>query len=621
MSFEDALGELRQALVSPDVSRLEQVARRLSERYPREPVTAYAQAELFRRRGDLARAFQASAMLLGGVLGPAAMSSGKLDLPKVFGSLTTLPDEPLKRINAYVAQFGLLLAHASARHPLEEALGALAAPFAEEPGAAALRPAHAIAVLAFLGFTAQSRERWAAQVFDTVVVPWIIATARAGNFDTALLLESIAYEEHVKRVESQAWFKATTSRWIPALAAASRAHAPGKRHAAWRPEPVRRIAFFVHGASMLAHVAVLIETLDAVREIGARNYEFTVFVATRRSAEMEQALARCGARLQYLEERAGMGLFERLLVLERSLAEGNYAACFWISFITLMAAAFPRRMAPLQGWWAMKYHACDIEEIDVHLAMENAVTRKVMEGIEWRTLGTASTRWLDSSKSAAARELRETFPADAVVAASIGREEKLDSPEFLAAVSRLLKKHPKLRFLWTGKAQRGSIVSHFEREGVADRARFVGWIDTRLYAQAIDLFLDSFPFPCGFTLKEAMAAGKPAVMYKSVESLETGVPGAITPVIEGPGTDDNAQVREQMRSIFTRERDFDLYFCAASPQEYFEYSDRLIADAVLRRDAGAANRRFIEAFLSSPRDEAKKFLDHLDQIFEPTSTR
>lgn len=619
MTLQDHLEELQQALVSPDTARLERVAVRLKEGHPRESVTFYAQAELFRRRGDLALAFQTSAMLMAGVLGESAMSSGQLDLIKVFKALATLPQENVARIGPYVEQFGMLLARSNATHPLDAPLASLAAPFAEGRAAAALGPPHAMAVLALLGFTKQSPEGWAAHIFDTVVVPWIIATARAGNFNTALLLESIAYDEYVKRVESQAWFKATTARWIPALAAASRAHAPsGKRHATWRPEPARRIAFFLHSASMLAHVAVLIETLSAVHEVGARNYEFTVFVAARRSTPMEEALARCGARVQYLEDKPGTGLFDRLLVLERCLAEGNYAACFWVSLVTLMAAAFARRIAPLQGWWAMKYHACDIEEIDVHLAVENAVTRKVMEGIEWRTLGSAATRWVDPSKSAAARELRATFPAEAVVAASIGREEKLDSPEFLATVSRLLKKHPRLHFLWTGKALRASIVSHFEREGVADRARFVGWVDTRLYAQAIDIFLDSFPFPCGFTLKEAMGAGKPAAMYRSAESLETGVPGAITPVMEGAG--DSGPVREQMRAIFTRERDFDLYLCANSADEYFAIAERLITDATLRRDAGAANRRFIETFLSSPRDEATKLLDHLDQIFASATT-
>src|SRR5258706_5290902 len=348
MTIESALDELQQALVSPDVSRLEQLARRLTERYPRESITIYAQAELFRRRGEVARAFHASATLLSGVLGQAATTSGQIDLVKVFGLIPKLPDNEVKRINPFVAQFGLLLAHAPGPHRLEPVLGSLAARFAEEPAASTLSSAHAIALLAFLGFTSGSRERWAERVFEAVVVPWIIATARAGNFDTALVLESIAYEEHVKRRESQAWFKATTGSWIPALAAASRAPAPAdKRPAQWRPAPVRRIALFVHRARMLAHVAVLIGALEAVREIGARTYEFTVFVATRRNSAMEEALARCGVRVHHLQERAGLGIFERLLVVERLLAEGNYAACFWVSFVTIMAAAFPRRIAPI----------------------------------------------------------------------------------------------------------------------------------------------------------------------------------------------------------------------------------------------------------------------------------
>ena len=279
-----------------------------------------------------------------------------------------------------------------------------------------------------------------------------------------------------------------------------------------------------------------------------------------------------------------------------------------------------RRIAPLQGWFAMKYHACDIAEIDVHLGVENVVLRKTMEGREWRTLGSAARSWVDPEQAGPARALRATFPDAAIVAASIGREEKLDSPAFLEAVCELLSKHPNLHFLWTGRVPRASIRGAFERAGVADRARFVGWVDTRLYAQAIDLFLDSFPFPCGFTLKEAMAAGKPAVMMNTPESLETGVPGAISPLIEHTA-DAPPEVRERLRAIFTRERDFDLYLCAASADEYVAMAGRLIADPELRARAGAANRAFIEGFLSSPHDEARKLLDHLDDLFTTIPTQ
>jgi glycosyltransferase involved in cell wall biosynthesis len=280
-----------------------------------------------------------------------------------------------------------------------------------------------------------------------------------------------------------------------------------------------------------------------------------------------------------------------------------------------MALAYPMRIAPLQGWWAMKYHRCDIPDIDFHLAMENVVLGKRIEGSEWRTFGAASARWLDPALGPAARELRLRFAPDAVVAISIGRESKLNSPAFLGAVARLLQRHPRLVFLWTGKSRLGAIQSYFDAQGVSDRVHFEGWVDTKLYAQAIDLFLDSFPFPCGLALKEAMAAGKAAVMYRSVESLGTGVPGAITPVIEGTA---NAapEVRAELERIFTAVQPFDLYACASSADEYVEMASRLIEDVGLRARTGAANREFVRAFLSSPEAEARKFLDHLDAIFE-----
>jgi glycosyltransferase involved in cell wall biosynthesis len=276
-------------------------------------------------------------------------------------------------------------------------------------------------------------------------------------------------------------------------------------------------------------------------------------------------------------------------------------------------------MAPVQGWLAMKYHACEIDEIDARFAVENVVLTKRMDGHDWRTFGSAAASWLDPALEVPARELRAGFPADAVVAASIGREEKLDSPPFLEAVCTLLQRHPRLHFVWTGRVQRPSIQGAFERAGVAARTRFAGWVDTRLYAQAIDLFLDSFPFPCGFTLKEAMAAGKPAVMMSTPESLETGVPGAISPLVDGSGAA-APEARERLRAIFTAERDFDLYRCAGSPDEYVAMAGALVADAGLRSRVGSANRAFIEAFLSSPAAEARKFLAHLDAIFETIPT-
>jgi glycosyltransferase involved in cell wall biosynthesis len=619
MGATDPLLALEKALAEPGTAALEQATRSLGTAYANDPILFYARAEIARRRRDFMQAAAFSANAIARIFTPGSVMAGSsISMSKLIGTCISLPLANLQPRLMYLTQFGEVFEQAGLFRSLEDSIDSLAAPLLDPARNAVLGGFHLMAILGLLGFTEHASKPWAELLLDKILLPSMRESARQGHFDNALVAEYLMLMHYVRREESQEWFKAATSRWVPLLAAEVRAKAKelGPRHDAWRPESVRRIGLLVHQASLLAHVVVVIETLAAVARVGARNYEFTVFVVGGRYAPMEERLRACNARVVYLDEGLPDGaLFQRLLALEGILARENFAAILWISYISMMAVAFPRRIAPLQGWWAMKYHGCDIPEIDVHLAVENVVRRKRMEGLEWRTLGSASREWHDPQRAAAAAAIRARYAPDAIVTASIGREEKLDSPRFLDAVCELLRRNPKMVFLWTGRTARASIQSRFEAAGVADRAFFVGWVDTKAYAQAIDIFLDSFPFPCGFTLKEAMAAGKPAVMMRTAESLETGVPGAITPVVESPG-EAEPEVRDRLKAMFTEQSDFDLYFCALNEGEYVDMACRLVADTGLRARVGSANRAFISEFLSSPEDEACKFLDHLDELFE-----
>ena len=97
------------------------------------------------------------------------------------------------------------------------------------------------------------------------------------------------------------------------------------------------------------------------------------------------------------------------------------------------------------------------------------------------------------------------------------------------------------------------------------------------------------------------------------------MPGAISSIIEKPESAP-AGTYERMQAIFTRETPFDLYLCADSPAGYVKFAGSLIEDPGLRAAAGEANRRYMEEFASSPRDEGTKFLNHLDELFETIPT-
>jgi predicted O-linked N-acetylglucosamine transferase (SPINDLY family) len=178
----------------------------------------------------------------------------------------------------------------------------------------------------------------------------------------------------------------------------------------------------------------------------------------------------------------------------------------------------------------------------------------------------------------------------------------------LSAVAAVLRTCPQAAFLWSGRERLTGIQSRLQALGVAERCYYIGWVDTKLYAQVMDVFLDSFPFPCAFTLYEAMAAGKPVVTYASPEAAETGLHGLLGPLLAGESG--SLEEQAQARELFGDS----LYLCAGTPQAYVEMASRLVRDARLRRAAGEANRRFVAKFLSDRGRTARTLATHLVEL-------
>lgn len=196
---------------------------------------------------------------------------------------------------------------------------------------------------------------------------------------------------------------------------------------------------------------------------------------------------------------------------------------------------------------------------------------------------------------------------------TLARTEKMTDPAYLRAVTALLVAHPQTIFLWAGREEEPAVVRAFRDGGVLDRTRFIGWVNTRLFAQVADVFLDTFPFPCGFTLYQSMAAGKPVVIYDSPEAAQTGLWSFLKPVIEGQegGPDERAELM-----AFVGQEDSPLISLARTPEEYVALAGRLITDASVRDAAGEASRRFMARYFSDPRSMGESFARHFVEVIE-----
>jgi predicted O-linked N-acetylglucosamine transferase (SPINDLY family) len=281
----------------------------------------------------------------------------------------------------------------------------------------------------------------------------------------------------------------------------------------------------------------------------------------------------------------------------------------WISLAVMMPFAFAMRLAPRQVWWAMKYHALEFAEIDDYLTGGGETGIHEIQGRPWRVGPVVAGKWFAPEFGPEAKRIRRALGAKGLVYGSFGRSEKLNSPAFLDAVVEILRAHPDAMFLWTGRSQLPSIQQHFERGGVARRCRFIGWVNTKLYAQVIDVFLDSFPFPGGFTLYEAMAAGKAAVLFASPESAHGGINAIVGPLLAAnPSASEEAALAH---AIFQPEAATPLYLRASDPAQYIEYALRLARDDALRERVGHAGREFIEKVMTDRRRAAHIYVDHL----------
>ncbi|MEK7992105.1 MAG: hypothetical protein VSS52_013925, partial [Thiotrichaceae bacterium] len=298
------------------------------------------------------------------------------------------------------------------------------------------------------------------------------------------------------------------------------------------------------------------------------------------------------------------------------IAQDKIAALVWISLATLMPFAFSMRVAPVQIWWALKYHELEFDGIDSYISGASSGDYKYFGKKLWRTGALGRTDWYIPELASEANTVRQQYKQFDVILGSLGREEKLNNPEFVQVVATILQKYPKVAFLWTGKEQLASIQNIFEQYGVSQQCFFIGWVNTRLYAQVLDIFLDSFPFPCGFTTFETIAAAKPVVLYNSAEANEIGLVSNIAPVLTKlQGTE---QDQKLMYDIFYPE-DESLYFCAKNLDEYFNYACRLIEEPELRRKSGYANQQFIKYFFASIEKMAISYTKHFLEVIHEKS--
>jgi hypothetical protein len=185
----------------------------------------------------------------------------------------------------------------------------------------------------------------------------------------------------------------------------------------------------------------------------------------------------------------------------------------------------------------------------------------------------------------------------------LARTEKINVPAFLDVVVEILRANPMAGYLWTGRERHGGIQAHFEAAKIADRTHFIGWVNTPLYAQVIDIFLETFPFGCGVTAMQALTVGTPLVSYAAPET-QFGM-HFFRPLAEA------TPAAPEIKRLLSGEGASGPLLYAQRPREYVDFANRLAREPDWRQSVGQAGRDYYQRYMSDSTRMSRRFYDVL----------
>jgi hypothetical protein len=195
-----------------------------------------------------------------------------------------------------------------------------------------------------------------------------------------------------------------------------------------------------------------------------------------------------------------------------------------------------------------------------------------LSGLEMTRFGDLPSEWIPVACDVETRlQMSEPLTRPAIglesastVSATFGELRDAAGSGYLRAVSEVMKRFPKHFHLFAGTGNVRAVRSHLHSEGVLPRVRFLGDAgNVAPLLEVIDIYLASFPNSGGRAILEAMGAGKPAIVLKSLPDSKS---------------DSGAEL------VGIRE------LTAPGEANYIDIADRLLRDPALRARQGQAVR-------------------------------
>ncbi|MBL8709681.1 MAG: hypothetical protein JNL25_10835 [Rhodospirillaceae bacterium] len=436
---------------------------------------------------------------------------------------------------------------------------------------------------------------------------------KGAPLDTIFNLLQMLYQHFTKKVETEQYARTCFQAWQDSIVPYARKFQdpvlPRKLHAPLASRPWR-IGFLLQNAVILGHTDGMLEVI-ANRPHGLpwadQPIVYTLFGDLPALNERVRGM---GAEIVNMAQNGSETVAARIVRLRRRIAEDGITHLVWVSAPTTADFVLAMRLAPVQLFWTLKFHPFRIPEVDGYISYGGwSETRREVHGEEWQVVPFLLARPSPPVAPEAVAAARARFAQHPVLFGALARTEKLNSPPYLAAVAEILRANPTAGYLWTGREPHDGIQRFFTEAGVAAQTHFIGWVDTTLYAQVLDIFLETFPFGCGVTAMQALVAGTPLLSFAAPET-QYGM-HFFRPLAEaGPAA-------PEIRRLLAGENGAGPLLYAADAAQYVEFANRLARDATWRRGVGQAGRDYYQRYLADSSRMSHRFHEVVAATMKP----
>lgn len=471
-------------------------------------------------------------------------------------------------------------------------------------------------VLDALGFQKQNTINRLSLLSEHLVAGLANYAYDENKIDLAFHLEQLIYTVYINKCETEAAFKfgmALTKESARRAGQRATRHLSEQRFDFQNSKPV--IGFFVHNASMLAHIANVHAYLKEVCAATSPKFQPIVFCLNGRNKEFSSKFREISVPVVYLDDgginssQSPTAISDRLTVLTLKCAEFQVDKMVWVCLATLMAFTFSMRIAKEQIWWSQKWQDFDCSGVDKRIWSFSMNEREEISGNEWLCSWFQKDTWLETVSKKTVRQIRNQFDAKVIVGC-LARTEKIANTRYLNAICEILNANDDLLFLWTGRTKDPFVAEYFKSKGVHQKTEYIGWVDINIYARVLDVILDSFPFGNGNSILAAMQAGVPILLWKS--SKESKTFDLVSGSFLNSSLDSNQDI-DKVRMIFKGSEcnPGGLYTCVDQDKTYVETANRLIRDADYRIEVGHAFQNFVNQMMRNPAFAEEKFTHHI----------